>query len=309
MKVVVLGSGGSWPSRDRNPPAVALKLDGDILLFDCAEGTQRQFMLSSLSFMQVRHILISHLHADHFLGLPGLVETMALNGRKEPLHVFGPAGSAARLRTLFTVGYFSPAFDIHFRDLEPGEQVSLDGLNLTCARAVHQVPALSYAVEEPGRPGKFDLQKAKALGIPEGPLFNRLQSGVPVTVRGKTFTPDMVLGPPRKGRKVVYTGDTSPSPELLELARDCDLLIHDSTADEKLTEKANQFGHSSNVQAARAAADSGALRLLLVHVSPRFGPEEAPRILEEAKKIFPGTVLASDLMELEVGHRDGATKP
>ena len=309
MKVVVLGSGGSWPSRDRNPPAVALKLDGDILLFDCAEGTQRQFMLSSLSFMQVRYVLISHLHADHFLGLPGLVETMALNGRKEPLHVFGPEGSAARLRTLFSVGYFSPAFDIDFRDLEPGEDVSIDGLKLSCARAIHQVPALSYAVEEPGRPGRFDLQKAKALGIPEGPLFNRLQSGSPVIAGGKTVTPDMVLGPPRKGRKVVYTGDTSPSAQILDLARDCDLLIHDSTADASLTQKANQYGHSSNVQAAQAARDAGALRLLLVHLSPRFGPEEGPRILEEAQKVFPQTVLAADLMELEVLHRDGATKP
>ena len=309
MKVVVLGSGGSWPSRDRNPPAVALKLDGDILLFDCAEGTQRQFMLSSLSFMQVRYVLISHLHADHFLGLPGLVETMALNGRKEPLHVFGPEGSAARLRTLFTAGYFSQAFDLLFRDLRPGEEVLLDGLMLRAARAIHQIPALAYSVEEPDRPGRFDLQKAKALGIPEGPLFNRLQSGRPVSLGESTITPDMVLGPPRKGRKIVYTGDTSPSPEILELARDCDMLIHDSTADACLTEKANRYGHSSNVQAAQTARDAGARRLLLVHISPRFGPEDAPRILEEAKKLFPETVLAADLMELEVSHRDAATKP
>ena len=309
MKVVVLGSGGSWPSRDRNPPAVALKLDGDILLFDCAEGTQRQFMLSSLSFMQVRYVLLSHLHADHFLGLPGLVETMALNGRKEPLHVFGPEGSAARLRTLFTVGYFSPAFELLFRDIRPGEEVALEGLKVRAARAVHQVPALAYAVEEPERPGRFDLQKAKALGIPEGPLFNRLQSGALVQVGQRTITPDMVLGPPRRGRKIVYTGDTSPSPEIVELARDCDLLIHDSTADASLTEKANHYGHSSNVQAAQAAIDAGARRLLLVHISPRFGTDDAPRILEEAMKLFPETVLASDLLELEVSHRDAATKP
>lgn len=309
MKVVVLGSGGSWPSRDRNPPAVALKLDGDILLFDCAEGTQRQFMLSSLSFMQVRYVLLSHLHADHFLGLPGLVETMALNGRKEPLHVFGPEGSEARLRMLFAVGYFSSAFDLVFHDLRPGEEVMLDGLRLRVVGGIHQIPSLAYAVEEPDRPGRFDLQKAKALGIPEGPLFNRLQSGETVNHGGKAYTPDMVLGPPRKGRKVVYTGDTSPSPEIVELARDCDLLIHDSTADASLTEKANRYGHSSNVQAAQTALDAGALRLLLVHISPRFGPEDAPRILEEARKIFPGVILSSDLMELDIGHRDAASKP
>jgi ribonuclease Z len=309
VKVVVLGSGGSWPSRDRNPPAVALKLDGDILLFDCAEGTQRQFMLSSLSFMQVRYVLLSHLHADHFLGLPGLAETMALNGRKEPLHVFGPKGSAARLRMLFSVGYFSSVFELVFHDLRPGEEVQLDGLRLRAVGGIHQIPSLAYAVEEPDRPGKFDLQKAKALGIPEGPLFNRLQSGETVNHGGKQYTPDMVLGPPRKGRKIVYTGDTSPSPEIVELARDCDLLIHDSTADAGLTEKANRYGHSSNVQAAQAAVDAGALRLLLVHVSPRFGPADAPRILEEAQEIFPETVLSSDLMELDIGHRDAASKP
>jgi ribonuclease Z len=309
VKIVVLGSGGSWPSRDRNPPAVALKLNGDILLLDCAEGTQRQFMLSNMSFMQVRYVFLSHLHADHFLGLPGLVETMALNGRKEPLRVFGPEGSAARLRALFTAGYFSQAFDLLFRDLHPGEEVGLDGLRIRCAAASHQVPSLAYSVEEPDRPGKFDLQKAKALGIPEGPLFNRLQSGENVSFGGMVFTPEMVLGPPRKGRKVVYTGDTSPSPEIVELAMDSDLLIHDSTADASLSEKANRYGHSSNVQAAEAARKAGARRLLLIHISPRFGPQDSPRILEEAKKVFPETILASDLMELEVRLQDGATKP
>ena len=304
MKIVVLGSGGSWPSRDRNPPAVALKLNGDIVLFDCAEGTQRQFMLSPLSFMQVRYILISHLHADHFLGLPGLVETMALNGRKTPLRIFGPEGSAARLRTLFSVGYFSPAFDMELCDLEAGEQVALDGADLRCARATHAVPSLAYSVEEADRPGRFDIEKAKALGIPEGPLFNRLQSGETVSHGGRTFTPEMVLGPPRKGRRVVYTGDTSPSPEIDDLARGCDLLIHDSTADESLTEKANKYGHSSNVQAAQAALQAGARQLLLIHISPRYGPEDAPRILEEARKVFPDTIIASDLMELELKLRD-----
>lgn len=304
MKVVVLGSGGSWPSRDRNPPAVALKLNGDIILFDCAEGTQRQFMLSSLSFMQVRHVLVSHLHADHFLGLPGLVETMALNGRKEPLHIFGPEGSAGRLRTLFTVGYFSPAFEVVFHELNGGEEVPLDGFRIGCARAVHQVPALAFSVEEADRAGRFDLEKAKRLGIPEGPLFNRLQSGQTVSSGGRTFTPDMVLGPPRKGRKVVYTGDTAPAPQITELARDCDLLIHDSTSDSELAEKANQYGHSSNVQAAGTARDSGARALLLVHISPRYRLEDAPRILEEATKVFPNTTIASDLMELDIKHRD-----
>ena len=304
MKLVVLGSGGSWPCRDRAPPAVALKLNGDTILFDCAEGTQRQFMFSPLSFMQVRHVLLSHLHGDHFLGLPGLVETMALNDRQDRLDVYGPPGTARRLRTLFTVGYFSNKFQVEFHDMQGGDQVDLGSCKVRCAEAAHGVPALSYSVEEPGRPGRFNLETAKSLGIPPGRLYNRLQAGETVTHAGKTFTPDMVLGPPRRGRKVVYTGDSAPSAALTELARDADVLIHDSTSDAALVAKANQYGHSSNVQAAETARAAGARMLLLVHISPRFGKEDEPRILAEAQAVFPDTVLASDLLELEVKHRD-----
>lgn len=304
MKLVVLGSGGSWPCRDRAPPAVALKLDGDIILFDCAEGTQRQFMFSTVSFMQVRHILLSHLHGDHFLGLPGLVETMALNDRKDRLDVYGPPGTARRLRALFTVGYFSAAFPVGLRDLRGGDEVDLGTCKVRCAEASHQVPSLAYSVEEPPRPGRFNLERAKALGIPEGRLYNRLQAGETVTHAGRRFTPDMVLGPPRRGRKVVYTGDSAPSAALTELAHDADVLIHDSTSDAALAARANQYGHSSNVQAAETAKAAGAKTLLLVHISPRFGREDEPRILAEARAIFPETLLASDLLELEVRLRD-----
>lgn len=304
MKLVVLGSGGSWPCRDRAPPAIALKLNGDILLFDCAEGTQRQFMFSSVSFMQVKHVFLSHLHGDHFLGLPGLVETMGLNDRKDRLDVYGPPGTAKRLRVLFTVGYFSAAFPLEFHDLQGGDQLDIGGYTVRCIEASHLVPSLSFSVEESGRPGRFNLEKAKALGIPEGRLYNRLQAGETVTHNGKTFTPDMVLGPPRKGRKIVYTGDSAPAAALTELARDADVLIHDSTSDAALVAKANQYGHSSNVQAAETAKNAGARTLLLVHISPRFGKEDEPRILAEAKAVFPETVLASDLLELEVKLRD-----
>ena len=299
-----MGSGGSWPCRDRAPPAVALKLNGEILLFDCAEGTQRQFMFSSVSFMQVRHIFLSHLHGDHFLGLPGLVETMALNGRKDRLDVYGPPGTAERLRTLFTVGYFSAAFPLEFHDLKDGGHLDIGGYTVRCIEASHLVPALSYSVEEDCRPGRFNLEKAKALGIPEGRLYNRLQAGETVTHDGRTFTPDMVLGPPRKGRKIVYTGDSAPGAALTELARGADVLIHDSTSDAALVAKANQYGHSSNVQAAETAKAANVRTLLLVHISPRFSKEDEPRILAEAKAVFPDTVLGSDLLELEVKLRD-----
>jgi len=304
VKIVVLGSGGSWPCRDRAPPAVALKLDGEIILFDCAEGTQRQFMFSTLSFMQVGHVLLSHLHGDHFLGLPGLVETMALNDRQDRLDVYGPPGTARRLRTLFSVGYFSAAFPVGLHDLRGGDEVDFGTCRLRCAEASHQVPSLAYSVEEPPRPGRFNLDKARALGIPAGRLYNRLQAGETVTHAGRTFSPDMVLGPPRGGRKVVYTGDSAPSAALTELARGADLLIHDSTSDSALAAKANQYGHSSSVQAAETARSAGARMLLLVHISPRFGKEDEPRMLAEARAVFPDTVLASDLLELDIRLRD-----
>jgi ribonuclease Z len=208
------------------------------------------------------------------------------------------------MKALFQVGFFTAAFPLQFHDLGPGESVQLEGFSVRCAEASHSVPSLAYAIEEDERKGRFDKEKALALGIPEGRLYSRLQAGESVELEGRTFTPDMVLGPPRKGRKVVYTGDTRPSPEVAELARGCDVLLHDSTADEALTEKANQYGHSSNVQAAAVAKECGAGTLILVHISPRFRPEDNSRILEEAKKVFPETVLASDLFEFEVKLKD-----
>ncbi|MEM4728279.1 MAG: ribonuclease Z [Thermoplasmata archaeon] len=300
VKLVVLGSGGSWPSRERNTVAVALKLDGEVLLFDCAEGTQRQFMLSSLSFMQVQRILLSHLHGDHFLGLPGLVETMALNDRREGLHIYGPPGTSERLRRLFSSGYFSASFPIALSDMKGGDTVDCGRYRITAAEASHNVPSLAYAVEEKERPGRFDLEKARALGIPEGKIYHRLQSGETVVWRGKRFTPDMVLGPPRRGRKIVYTGDTSPCRAVEELARGADVLLHDATSDDSLAEKANRYGHSSAAQAAETARKAGAGTLILLHISPRYRQEDWPRLLEEARRVFPSTILASDLMELEV---------
>ncbi len=299
-----MGSGGSWPSRQRNAVAIALKMNGEIVLFDCAEGTQRQFMLSSLSFMQVKRVLLSHLHGDHFLGLPGMVETMALNDRRDELHVYGPQGTSRRLRSLFRSGYFTSSFPLALHDLSGGDEVDCGTYKITAAGASHTVPSLAYAVEERARPGRFDLAKARALGIPEGRLYNRLQSGESVVWGGRTFTPDMVLGPTRRGRKVVYTGDTAPCPAVDELARGADVLIHDATSDESLRERANRYGHSSNVQAAEAARRAGAGALLLVHISPRYGEEDWARLLDEARRVFPGAVLASDFMELDIPLRD-----
>lgn len=303
MEIVFLGTGGSMPSPNRGVPAIALKREGEILLMDCGEGTQRQFMLSRLSFMQVSKVLLSHFHGDHFLGLPGLVMTMALNDREEPLDVYGPPGTGRTVRTLTEVNLFRATFPLRVHDLKPGEEVDCGAYVLRTTRSLHQVPTLTFCVEERERPGRFHLEKAQALGLPPGPLYRRLQQGEEVEWEGQTVRPEEVVGPPRRGRKVVYTSDTRPNEALVEFARDCDVLIHDSTVESALEEQANEYGHSSSRQAAEIAARCGARVLFLTHVSPRYGD---PEVMErEARKIFPASHVAHDFLEYAVPLPDG----
>lgn len=302
MQLVFLGTGGSWPSPNRNVAAVGLKLGKEVILFDCGEGTQRQFMLSSLSFMQVKKILITHFHGDHFLGLPGLVQSMSLNNREDGLEIFGPQGTCILVKNLLNLGYFNPTFEVKVTDLKDGGAVHFENYDIKVRDACHNVPGIAFCIEEHMRPGKFDLSEAKALGIPEGPLYQKLQRGEVVEVDGKKFTPDMVMGPPRRGRKLVYSGDTSPCTSIVELARDCDVLIHDSTLGPGEEEKAVEYGHSTAVHAAEVARKTGAQILFLVHISPRY--EDASILEEEARSIFPNTYAPTDFFEYDVKYRD-----
>jgi len=301
MKLVFLGTGGSYPSKERNLACVALRMmDGEVVLFDCAEGTQRQMMYTSISFMQVKCILLSHFHGDHFLGLPGLVQTMYLNERKDPLDIYGPPKTERRIEGLLGLGHFNPTFPITVHDLEGGQVIKRNGYNIKATWANHGVPDMGFSIEEDPRPGKFDKPKALELGIPEGYLFGKLQRGETVTVDGKTFTPDMVLGPARKGRKVVYTGDTAPCDAIEELAKDADVLIHDSTGGTDIEDRMNQWGHTSSRQAAQIAKKANVKTLFLTHISPRYKEEEAKPLLDDAVAIFPNTLLAKDFFEYDV---------
>ncbi len=298
MEIVFLGTSGSLPSPQRNVAAIAVKRGGEIILMDCGEGTQRQFMHSKLSFMQVNRILITHLHGDHFLGVPGLIMTMTLNDRSAPLEIFGPRGTVETVQTLVRLGHFNPGFKVVVRDLTPGEEAAAAEYTIRCIASPHQVPTLAFALEERMRPGRFNVERARELGLPPGPLYRRLQTGETITHRGRVITPDMVLGPPRRGRKIVYTGDTTPNPDLEWFARDCDVLIHDSTVESALEGKANEYGHSSARQAAQAAVGCRARKLFLTHISPRYGD---PSVIEaEARAIFPEAVVALDFMEYSV---------
>lgn len=298
MEIVFLGTSGSLPSPERNVSAIAVKRGGEVILLDCGEGTQRQFMLSKLSFMQVSRVLISHYHGDHFLGLPGLIMTMTLNDRQEPLEILGPPGTAAMVETLSSLGAFAPGFKVTLRELDPGGAVEYEEYTIRCIRSPHPVYTLCFSLEEKPRPGKFNLQRATELGLPPGPLYRALQEGREVKFQGRTITPDMVLGPPRRGRKLVYTSDTTPNPDLDWFAKDSDVLIHDSSVESTLEAKANEYGHSSARQAAEAARRCGARKLFLTHISPRYGDTEA--IEREAQAIFPAATVARDFLEFAV---------
>lgn len=298
MKLVFLGSGGSWPTKERNLSSIALKMNGEIILFDCAEGTQRQLFLSGLNFMHVDKILISHFHGDHFLGLPGLIQSMYLNDRTKDLNIYGPKGTIHIVKGLLTLGYFNPTFGILAHELNDGDEVTFESYNIKVRVADHDIPALAFCVEEHQRRGKFYPEKARALGVEEGPLFRKLQNGQSVQIGERIVKPEEVMGKPRRGRKVVYSGDTRPSPAIIELAKNCDVLIHDATLSKDLEDKARRYGHSSVSQAATVAKQSKAKVLFLTHISPRY--DDAQALEDEARKIFKYSFVAADFLEYDV---------
>ncbi|UCG69913.1 MAG: ribonuclease Z [Thermoplasmata archaeon] len=298
MKLVFLGSGGSWPTKERNLSSIALKMNGEIILFDCAEGTQRQLFISGLNFMHVNKILISHFHGDHFLGLPGLIQSMYLNDRAKELHIYGPKGTTNIVNGILTMGYFNPTFDILTHDLSDGDEITQEDYDIWVRAADHDIPALGFKIVEHQRKGKFYPEKALALGVKEGPLFRKLQNGHSVEIEGRIVKSEDVMGKPRMGRSVVYSGDTRPSRAIIELAKDCDVLIHDATLSGDLEDKAKRYGHSSTTQAATVAKQSNAKVLFLTHISPRY--DDAQILEDEARKIFKHSFVAWDFLEYEV---------
>jgi ribonuclease Z len=299
LSILFLGTGGSWPSVKRNVSSVALKRAGEIILFDCGEGTQRQFQKSKLSYMQISKIFITHFHGDHFLGLPGLIQTMQLNDREMPLHIYGPKGMIKLLSQLLSLGYFKPNYEIIGCELDGGDILEFDGYKISAMRVKHGIPALAYCLEEGMRPGKFDKPKALKLGIIEGPMFSNLQKGKTIILEdGRKITPNMVLGPSRKGRKIVFSGDTKPIDEMINFAKNADVLIHDATFDSELEDLSSDYGHTTASQAAEIAKKASVDKLFLIHISPRYNENNV--LEEEAKKIFKNSVVPKDLQEFEI---------
>jgi len=297
LDVVFLGTSGSVPTAKRAPTSLLVRRGGDRLLIDCGEGTQRQLLRSGIGLVELREVFVTHYHADHYLGLPGMLKTFSLRGREVPLTIYGPTG----LRDLFgglrrIFGKLSYPLDL--QELEPGDSLTRGDHALVAFPVRHGVPALGYALVENTRPGRFDVETARRLGVPEGPLWGELQRGREVeSVSGKTIRPDQVLGEARPGRKIVVTGDTRPVRSVLEIALDADLLVHDGTFSSEEQDRADETQHTTAADAAEVARVAGVRMLALTHLSNRyFGAE----IVREARAVFPATVVPRDFDIIDV---------
>lgn len=269
------------------------------MLFDCGEGTQQQMMRAKTGMGNLSSIYLTHFHADHVLGVPGLLQTMALNERTEPLSIFGPPQVTDFMDAISDLGCTDLGYDVTPCVLRPGESVRKNGYSVLAVRTEHTVPSLGFALIEDPRPGRFNREKAVELGIPVGPLFSRLQRGEPVIISGRTVTPGEVLGPVRPGRKVIYSGDTRPCSQVAIASRDADVLIHDGTLTSDMQEWAVETRHSTAREAAELARDASVKRLILTHISSRYSESTAP-LLEEARSVFGNVAVAREFMELEV---------
>jgi ribonuclease Z len=297
LDIVFLGTSASAPTAGRAPTALLVRRGGDRLLFDCAEGTQRQLMRSSLGLPDLEEIYLTHYHADHTLGLPGLLKTFALRGREVPLTVYGPPGLRELFADLRRV-FGKVAYPLETVEVRPGDALERDGYRILVFPVHHGVSAVGYAVDEPDRPGEFDAAAADALGIPFGPERGALQRGESVTIGdGTVITPDAVMGAARKGRRVVITGDTAPVETVRVLAEGADVLVHEATFSEEERDRAVDTLHSTARQAAEIARDAGVRLLALTHFSPRYFGSE---LLEEARAVFANTVAPRDFDVIEV---------
>jgi ribonuclease Z len=306
MRVTFLGTGGAVPTTQRNTSALAVNRDGDRLLFDCGEGTQRQMMRFGTGFT-VDHVFVTHCHGDHVLGLPGLLQTLDFNDREDPLAVHAPHGTRATIEELTRLAGTDPSYPVRITQNGPGDTVlARPEYQVRGVETDHQTQSLGYALVEADRKGRFDREKAEEeLGIPPGPKYSTLHAGHPVEHDGRTIAPDEVVGPPRPGRRVVYTGDTRPTDTVVAAAEDADLLVHDGTFASDWADRARKTSHATAREAARVARDAGANCLALVHISTRYAGDPSP-IEQEAREAFDGGVVVPDDGDrLEVPYPDG----
>jgi ribonuclease Z len=307
LSVRFLGTSAARPTVERGVSSLAIIREGETLLFDCGEGTQRQMMRYGISFA-LSDIFFTHFHGDHLIGIVGLFRTLALQGREEPFRLWGPRGGARVLRAASHFGVDRIGFPVEITELEPGNSVSREGYAITAIAADHRgAAALSYVLAEEERRGRFNPDLARSLGIPEGPLWGRIHHGQPVTLEdGRVIVPEMLVGPTRSGRVLALSGDTRPNGQLGDAARGADLLVHEATFGDEEAQRAMDTGHSTAREAADLAARAGVKRLALTHFSARYSRDTAD-LVREARERFPDAVAARDGMEIEIPYAPDAT--
>jgi ribonuclease Z len=305
LHVTFLGTGGAVPSVRRNTSALLVRREGERLLFDCGEGTQRQMMRFGTGF-DISHLFVTHMHGDHTLGIPGLLQTWDFNDREDGLAIHIPNGERRAMRNLLDGTGTNPGFPVRINEVGPGDAaLARDEYEVRAFETDHRTRSVGYAVVEDDRKGRFDRERAEELGVPVGPKFSTLHDGESVELDdGTVVTPEQVVGEPRPGRTVVYTGDTRPTDATERIAADADLLVHDATFAEADADRAPQTGHSTATEAADLAACADAKRLALVHISSRYAGR-SELLAEEARAGFDGEVLLpDDGDELEVPYPD-----
>ncbi len=289
MEILFLGTGAAVPSKDRSTSCIAVRSGSDIILLDCGEGSQRQLMLSPFSFMKIRAVLITHLHGDHVFGLPGLVQTMALSNRSEPLQVFGPPGTARALEAMMSVTEGEAAYGVEVVEVTGGEELEVRGMRVRPYATDHGIASVGYVIRDRDSPGRLDAQKARSMGITSGRDMARLKSGE--TVNG--VRPEDVVGPVIPGCSIAYSGDTLPCQSENEAVRGVDVIIHEATYMHSEERQALEHHHTTALQAAEVARDAGAGYLILTHISNRY--DDRSSVADEARAVFPETYIAEDM--------------
>ncbi|HEY7861333.1 MAG: ribonuclease Z [Gemmatimonadales bacterium] len=304
LAVRFLGTSAARPTVERNVSSIAVIREGETLLFDCGEGTQRQMMRYGISFA-LNDMFITHFHGDHIIGVIGLLRTLALQGRTEPMRMWGPRGAARVLRGAAHFGVDRVGFPVEIAEIAPGQRIARDGYSIIPFPAAHSGEvSIGYALVEDDRKGRFDPDLARSLGIPEGPLWGKIHKGESVTLDdGRVIEPATLVGPRRPGRKLVISGDTRPADATIDAARGADLLIHEATFAQEEAVRASETGHSTASEAARVAAAAGVRRLALTHFSARYSRDPG-ELLREAREVFQEVVLARDGMEIEIPFPD-----
>jgi ribonuclease Z len=297
LDVVFLGTSGATPTAQRAPAATLIRRGGERLLIDCAEGTQRQLLRCDVGLLELRDVFLTHYHADHYLGLPGMLKTYSLRGRELPLTIYGPRGLRDLLSSLRRI-FGRLTYEVDTVELAPGDVLERDGYEVRTFPVDHGVSAVGYGLVEHGRPGRFDVGVADSLGVPDGPERGLLQRGEAVTLAdGTVVESEQVLGPARAGRKLVLTGDTAPSASVVAAAEAADVLVHEATflADER--ERARETLHSTAADAALVASQAGVRLLALTHLSTRYFGHE---VVQEAREVFADTVVPRDFDVIEI---------